>query len=180
MTVVFFKDCPGRRAKLGSYGFRLFSLSKAVSLTARLLRPPVTIVFNFELNALARILSCCSYREQKITKLMWSINFFPNVFLCYSEWRNLTRFTILHYLQFPKNLKPKYWRTNHFKTVNLPRFIKSFLKRWAIPGLLFFIFIFSIAQLGDKVLLMSWFEPRITGVGSDCATNLTTTTGLFT
>ena len=46
-----------------------------------------------------------------------------------------------------------------------------FLKRWAIPGLLFFILVFSIVQLADKILQMTGFEPRISGVGSDRSTN---------
>ena len=47
-----------------------------------------------------------------------------------------------------------------------------------IPGLFFFIFVFSIVQLADKILPMSGLEPRISGVGSDCSTNCTTTTAL--
>ena len=46
--------------------------------------------------------------------------------------------------------------------------------RWAIPGL-FFIFIFSIVQLVDKILPMPGFVPRINGVGSDRYTNWATT-----
>ena len=49
-------------------------------------------------------------------------------------------------------------------------------KRWAIPGLFFFSFVFSIVQLVDKIMQMSGFELRISGVGSDCSTNWTTTT----
>ena len=36
-----------------------------------------------------------------------------------------------------------------------------FFQRCAIPGLFFFIYIFSIVPLVDKILLMTGFEPRI-------------------
>ena len=49
-----------------------------------------------------------------------------------------------------------------------------------IPGLFFFIFVFSIKQLVDnlvdKISLMMGFEPQIFGVGSDSSTNRATTT----
>ena len=40
----------------------------------------------------------------------------------------------------------------------------------------FFIFVFSIIQFVDKILPMSGFEPRISGVGSNRSTNWATTT----
>ena len=50
----------------------------------------------------------------------------------------------------------------------------------AIPGLFFFIVVFSIIQLVDNVvdeiLPMRGFEPRISGVRSDHSTNWATTT----
>ena len=39
------------------------------------------------------------------------------------------------------------------------------------PGLFCFILVFSIAQLVDKILPMSGFEPRISDVSSDCYTD---------
>ena len=49
------------------------------------------------------------------------------------------------------------------------------LKRWAIPGLFFFIFDFSIIQwvdkLVDNILPIRGFEPRISDVGRDRSTN---------
>ena len=57
----------------------------------------------------------------------------------------------------------------------------SFLKKWANPGLYFFIFVFSI-QLTVNVqynfLPMTVFEPRTSGIGSACSTNWATTTAL--
>ena len=50
--------------------------------------------------------------------------------------------------------------------------------RWAIPGLFFFIFVFSNLRLADKTLPMSGFELRISGVGSNRSTNWATTTAL--
>ena len=52
----------------------------------------------------------------------------------------------------------------------------ALLWRWAIPSLLFFIFVFSILQLVDKILPISGFEPRISAVRSDCSTKWATTT----
>ena len=49
----------------------------------------------------------------------------------------------------------------------------------ALPGLFFFIFVFSIAQLVDKILLMSGFELQISGVSSNTSTNWATTTALI-
>ena len=49
----------------------------------------------------------------------------------------------------------------------------SFFK-WAIPGLFFFIFVFSIqltVNVQYKFLLMTRFEPRTSGIGSYCSTN---------
>ena len=43
--------------------------------------------------------------------------------------------------------------------------------KWAIPGLFFFIFIFYIVQLVDKILPMSGFEPPIYFVRIDRSTN---------
>ena len=58
-----------------------------------------------------------------------------------------------------------------------------FLKRWAICTLFFFIFVFSIIQLVEKmlgiILLMTGFELQISGVGSDRFTNWATTTALI-
>ena len=48
-------------------------------------------------------------------------------------------------------------------------------KRWAIPGLFFFIFAFSIIQLVDKLAdeftPMTGFEPQTSGVGRNRSTN---------
>ena len=49
-------------------------------------------------------------------------------------------------------------------------------KKWAIPGLLFFTFNFSIVKLVDKILLTSGFKPHTSGVGSSHSTNWATTT----
>ena len=50
------------------------------------------------------------------------------------------------------------------------------IKRWAIPGLFFFIFVFFIVKLVDKIMPMPGFEPRISGVGSNRSPDWTTTT----
>ena len=54
-----------------------------------------------------------------------------------------------------------------------------FKKKWAIPGLFSFIFVFSNTQLIvnkysieiNKFLPMTGFEPRTSGIGSDRSTN---------
>ena len=50
-----------------------------------------------------------------------------------------------------------------------------FLKQWAIPGLFFFIFVFSIQLTVNNVqynfLPMTGFEPRTFGIGSNRSTN---------
>ena len=68
---------------------------------------------------------------------------------------------------------------------NWPNFIawKEFFCNWAIPGLFFFIVVFSGLQLTynyvSKILLpMSRFEPWISGVGCDHSANCATTTAL--
>ena len=47
-------------------------------------------------------------------------------------------------------------------------------KKWAIPGLFFFIFVFS-KQLTEnvqyKISPMTGFELRTSGIGSNCSTN---------
>ena len=53
------------------------------------------------------------------------------------------------------------------------------IKKWAIPGLFFFIFIFSIrltVNVQYQFLLMAGFEPQTSGLGSDRTTNSATTT----
>ena len=60
-----------------------------------------------------------------------------------------------------------------------PKYCQIFLKEWAIPGLFFFIFVFSIqmtVNIQYKFLLVTGFEPRTSGIGSDCSTNWATTT----
>ena len=58
-----------------------------------------------------------------------------------------------------------------------------FKKKWAIPGLSFFIFVFSIQltaeNVGRKSLPMTGFEPWTSSVGSDHSTNRATTTALL-
>ena len=56
---------------------------------------------------------------------------------------------------------------------------------WAIPGLFFFIFLFSGLQLTDNYvrrffLPILGFEPEISGVGSNHSADCTTTTALGT
>ena len=51
-------------------------------------------------------------------------------------------------------------------------------KGWAILGLLYFIFVFSILKLLDKILPMSGFDLRIPGVWSDRSSNWATNTAL--
>ena len=56
-----------------------------------------------------------------------------------------------------------------------------FFKKWAIPGLFFFIFVCSIqltVNVRHKFLPMTGFEPRTSGFGSDRSTNWATTTAL--
>ena len=51
----------------------------------------------------------------------------------------------------------------------------------AIPGLFFFILIFSIqltANVQYKFLPMTWFEPQTSGIGSNRSTNWATTAAL--
>ena len=52
----------------------------------------------------------------------------------------------------------------------------SFFLRWAFPNHFFFIFVFSIVQLVDKILPLSGFELLISGVGSNRSTNWAATT----
>ena len=55
----------------------------------------------------------------------------------------------------------------------------SYWKKWAIPGLFFFIFVFSIqltVNVRYKFLPMTGFEPRTSGIGSNRSTNWATTT----
>ena len=59
------------------------------------------------------------------------------------------------------------------KPLDLP--FQVFIKRWAIPGLYFLIFVLSIVRLVDKILPMSGFEPQISGVRSNHSTNWATT-----
>ena len=50
-------------------------------------------------------------------------------------------------------------------------------KKWAISGLFFFIFVFSIqltVNVQYKCLAIAGFEPRTSGIGSDCSTNWAT------
>ena len=54
--------------------------------------------------------------------------------------------------------------------------------KWAIPGLFFFIFVFSIqltVNVRYKFLPMTGFEPRTSGIGSDRSTNWATTTSTY-
>ena len=61
-----------------------------------------------------------------------------------------------------------------------------FKKKWAIPGLFFFISSFQYTVDSkqmfniNKFLPMTGFEPRTSGIGSDCSTNWATTTSHFT
>ena len=55
------------------------------------------------------------------------------------------------------------------KPLDLP--FQVFIKRWAIPGLYFLIFVLSIVRLVDKILPMSGFKPQIPGAGSNHSTN---------
>ena len=63
----------------------------------------------------------------------------------------------------------------------LLKFSMSFFKKWAIPGLFFFIFVFSIQlriNIQYKILPMTGFEPWTSWIGSDPSTNWATTTAL--
>ena len=74
----------------------------------------------------------------------------------------------------------KKWKINK-KTPRLAHFInKNFLLqsvcfKWAIPGFFFFIFVFSIQLTVNKcskqIFPMTWFEPRTSGVETNCSTN---------
>ena len=58
--------------------------------------------------------------------------------------------------------------------LNKRKSITVFKFKWDIPGLFFFIFVFSIQLTVDfqnKLLLMTGFEPRTSGVGSDLSNN---------
>ena len=68
----------------------------------------------------------------------------------------------------------------HINPLPMPQFkLDFFFKKWAIPGLFFFIFVFSI-QLTVNVqynfLLMTGFEQQTSGNGSNRSTNWATTT----
>ena len=49
----------------------------------------------------------------------------------------------------------------------VPHIIHFLLKNWAIPGLLYFIFVFSIQFIVDKNLPMTGFELAISNVEGD-------------
>ena len=52
--------------------------------------------------------------------------------------------------------------------------LSIFLKKWANPGPFFFIFVFSLqltVNIQYKLLPMTGFEPRTSGVGSNRSTN---------
>ena len=75
------------------------------------------------------------------------------------------------------------WTTHTLPILNsclLSKFV-FFLKKWAIPCLFFFIFVFSIqitVNVQYNFLPMTGFEPRTSGVGSNRATYWATTTAL--
>ena len=55
-------------------------------------------------------------------------------------------------------------------------------KNWAIPGLFFIIFVFSTVTsnyVEYRILLMTGFEPRTSGIRGDHSANWATTTALF-
>ena len=55
------------------------------------------------------------------------------------------------------------------------------LKNWAIPGLFFFIFVLSTVSskyAHYRILLVTGFEPWISGIGGDRSANWATTTAL--
>ena len=61
--------------------------------------------------------------------------------------------------------------------------LKHIPKKWAIPGLFFFIFVFSTVNskyVDYKILLMTGFEPQTSGIGSDRSANWATPAALFT
>ena len=76
--------------------------------------------------------------------------------------------------------RSRWWRTSSCLASTRWNSRRMFLPQWAIPSLFFFIFVISIVQLVDKILLMTGFELRISGVGCDCSTNWATTTALKT
>ena len=57
--------------------------------------------------------------------------------------------------------------------------IQAHFFKWAVPGFFFFIFVFSIQltiNVQYKFFLMTGFEPRTSGIGSDRFTDWATTT----
>ena len=69
-------------------------------------------------------------------------------------------------------------KTYHMTASFLPEWsstqVEHLIFKWAIPGLFFFIFVFSIqltVNVQYKILPMTGFEPQTTGIGSNCSTN---------
>ena len=83
-------------------------------------------------------------------------------------------------MQLEKKLKLKNYQNTSFKKLRLRRKAdRCFFFKWAILGLFFFIFVFSIIhlvdKLVDKILPMMGLKLRISGVRSDRSTNWATT-----
>ena len=80
---------------------------------------------------------------------------------------------IVSYLQY---VAP--WTSYPWAITSYPSRSTFFIKM-AIPGLFFFIFVFSVqltVNIQYKFLPMTGFEPRTSGIGSDRSTNWATTT----
>ena len=88
------------------------------------------------------------------------------------------------WLLFP--IAKQFWKSklfHEFQSVYVTSRSKIyFFKKWAIPGLFFFIFFFSIlltVNVQYKMLPMTRFELGTSVFGSNCSTNWATTTTPF-
>ena len=78
-------------------------------------------------------------------------------------------------------LKAPWVKWRKFVAKSQPLLLNPFFqKKWAIPGLFSFIFVFSIQLIVNKCAIlnlpMTGFELQTSGIGSNCSTNCATTT----
>ena len=106
----------------------------------------------------------------------------PFCWECYKHfWWNSTHLDFHKIKQIIKRWTNTKLPKKYFSCANI--LLNVFFLKWSIPGLFSFIFVFSIhswqqtnVQYINKYLPMTGFEPRTSGIGSDCSTNWATTT----